>query len=61
MTPTQFGAIVGLLLGIAWVVAGFGDMFVVAFVGAIGYIVARAVAGDLDFDFQDYISRNRRR
>ena len=62
MTTPQFGALIGVLLGIAWAVSGFGDMLVVGVVfGGIGYLVARAVAGDLDFDLQDYIGRNKRR
>ena len=48
MPPSVVGLFTGLLLGIAWVVAGFGAFLGVAALGAVGYLVGRAVAGQLD-------------
>ena len=51
------GTIVGLLLGIAIVFGNFGDMLVVALFGAIGYVVAKVIEGDLDLG--PYMPRRR--
>jgi hypothetical protein len=42
------GLAVGLWLGFIWVVWGFGDMVLVGLAGAIGYVVAKVVSGDID-------------
>jgi len=39
---------VGLWLGFIWVVWGFGDMVLVALAGAVGYVVAKVLSGDID-------------
>jgi len=54
---TTVGLFTGLLLGLALVVGDFGDMLVVALFGAIGFVVARVLAGDLDLN--DLLSRGR--
>jgi hypothetical protein len=48
MPPTVVGLFTGLLLGIAWVVSGFGAFLGVAALGAVGWLVGRAVSGQLD-------------
>lgn len=48
MRPTVTGLFVGLLLGLALVLEGFGDMLIVALFGAIGYVVMKVVEGELD-------------
>jgi hypothetical protein len=58
MQPTVVGLFTGLLLGIALVIGDFADMLVVAFLGAIGFLVMTVVAGELDVG--DMIDRNRR-
>ena len=58
-TRTALGTVVGLGLGFAVVFASFAEMLLVALFAAIGYLVARAVDGDLDL--ARYTSdRNRR-
>jgi hypothetical protein len=42
------GLAVGLWLGFIWVVWGFGDMVLVALAGAIGYVIAKVISGDID-------------
>jgi hypothetical protein len=42
------GLAVGLWLGFIWVVWGFGDMVLVALAGAVGYVVAKVLSGDID-------------
>jgi hypothetical protein len=48
MPPTVVGLFTGLLLGITWVVGGFGAFLGVAALGAVGFLVGKAIAGQLD-------------
>jgi hypothetical protein len=48
MNRTALGTITGLILGLALVFGNFGDMLIVALLGAIGYGVASVLAGDVD-------------
>ena len=48
MQPTIVGLFVGLLLGLALAFDGFGSMLIVAFCGAVGYIVMKVVQGEID-------------
>ncbi len=48
MQPTIVGLFVGLLLGLALAFDGFGSMLIVAFCGAVGYVVMKVVQGDID-------------
>ena len=57
MTRTNMGIIVGLVLGLAFVLGNFGDMLIVALFAAIGYVVAKVVDGDLDLS--QYVSSRR--
>ena len=60
MQPTVVGLFVGLLLGLALAFEGFGAMLIVAFCGAVGYIVMKVVEGEIDLS--QYLSgQNRRR
>jgi len=47
-TRIALGIIVGLALGFALVFASFGEMLVVALFGAIGFVVAKVLDGELD-------------
>jgi len=53
MTNVQFGVLTGLLLGIALAFGSFGDMLIVALLGAVGYVIMKVVQGDIDLS--DYI------
>jgi len=48
MSRSTLGLIVGLVLGYAAIFGGFGDMLIVALIGAIGFVAGRALEGDLD-------------
>jgi hypothetical protein len=48
MQQTTVGLFTGLILGLALVLEGFGEMLVVAFFGAIGFVVMKIVQGELD-------------
>ncbi|MCU1667980.1 MAG: hypothetical protein JWP40_907 [Blastococcus sp.] len=48
MPPTVVGLFTGLLLGITWVVGGFGAFLGVAALGAAGFLVGKAISGQLD-------------
>ena len=55
MQTTTVGLFVGLILGLALVLDGFGAMLVVAFLGGLGYLTAQVIQGELDLS--DYIGR----
>ncbi|HLM19672.1 MAG TPA: hypothetical protein VK549_17750 [Acidimicrobiia bacterium] len=59
MSSTAVGLFAGLLLGLALIIGDFGDMLIVALFGAIGYLVARVVQGDLDLN--DLMSQAQRK
>lgn len=48
MQPTIVGLFVGLLLGIALAFDGLGSMLIVAFCGAVGFVVMKVVQGEID-------------
>ncbi len=54
MAPTVTGLFVGLVLGLALAFDGFGSMLIVAFCGALGYVVMKVVEGEIDLS--DYIN-----
>ncbi len=58
MQTTTIGLFVGLILGLALAFEGFGDMLIVAFCGALGFVVMKVVEGDLDLT--EYINGSRR-
>lgn len=48
MNTTTVGLFVGLFLGLALALGGLGDMLIVGFVGAAGYLVAKVLQGEVD-------------
>lgn len=48
MQGPVIGLFVGLLLGLAFLIGGFGEMLIVALFGAIGYFATKVVRGELD-------------
>jgi len=60
MSRAALGLLVGMALGFAGWFGGFGAFLLVAAVGAVGFVVGRAVEGRLDFgDFLDLRGRRR--
>ena len=59
MNRTALATVTGLVLGLALVFGSFGDMLIVALLGAIGYAIAKVLDGD--WDVQGWLSRSRRR
>jgi hypothetical protein len=59
MNRTALATVTGLILGLALVFGNFGDMLVVALLGAIGYVIAKVLNGELDV--QGWLSRSRNR
>ena len=57
MNRTALATVTGLILGLALVFGNFGDMLIVALLGAIGYVIAKILNGELDV--QGWLSRNR--
>ena len=58
MNRTALATVTGLILGLALVFGNFGDMLIVALLGAIGYGAAKVFDGDLDA--QGWLLRSRR-
>ena len=50
MPPTLAGMFAGLLLGLAWVIGGFDAFVGTAALGAVGFVIGKAVAGQLDLN-----------
>jgi len=48
MTRTTLGTLIGLALGLALAFGGFGQMLIVALVGALGFVLAKVLDGDID-------------
>jgi hypothetical protein len=59
MNRTALATVTGLILGLALVFGNFGDMLIVALLGAIGYVIAKILNGELDV--QGWLSRSRNR
>jgi hypothetical protein len=59
MNRTALATVTGLILGLALVFGNFGDMLIVALLGAIGYGIAKILDGELDV--QGWLSRSRYR
>jgi hypothetical protein len=53
------GLLTGLLLGLALILEGFGEMLIVALCGAIGYVVVKVLEGELDLS--QFVGRSNRR
>ncbi len=60
MNRTQFGTVVGLVLGLVLVFAGFGPMLVVALFGAAGWAITKILAGELDVSSLTSMTQQRR-
>jgi hypothetical protein len=59
MNRTALATVTGLILGLALVFGNFGDMLIVALLGAIGYVTAKVLNRELDV--QGWLSRSRNR
>jgi hypothetical protein len=59
MNRTALATVTGLILGLALVFGNFGDMLIVALLGALGYGIAKVLDGELDV--QGWLSRSRNR
>lgn len=57
MIRTIFGTAAGMALGFALAFGSFGDMLIVAVFGAVGFGVAKVLAGDVDLS--PYLSGRR--
>jgi hypothetical protein len=59
MNRTALATVTGLILGLALVFGNFGDMLIVALLGAIGYVTAKVLNRELDVP--GWLSRSRNR
>jgi hypothetical protein len=48
MNRTALATVTGLILGLALVFGNFGDMLIVALLGAIGYGLGKVLDGNID-------------
>jgi ABC-type sulfate transport system permease component len=60
MSTPMVGLLVGMALGLAAALGGFGAFLLVAALGVVGFLVGRFLDGDLDIS-ELFSSRNRRR
>jgi hypothetical protein len=60
MSTPMVGMLVGMALGLAAALGGFGAFLLVAALGVVGFLVGRFLDGDLDIS-ELFSSRNRRR
>lgn len=58
MQRSVIGLFVGLILGLAWSLQGFGEMLGVALAGAVGFVVMKVVEGEIDLG--ELIDRTRK-
>ena len=59
MTRSTLGILIGLILGLAFVLGSFGDMLIVALFAIIGFVIAKVLEGDIDLS--QYLSGRRDR
>lgn len=57
MSPSYIGAVVGLILGAIWAIAGFTGALITAALATVGYLAGRVVSGQLDLT--DYLGHRR--
>lgn len=48
MTPPRLGALIGLVLGLVWAVAGIGWVLVAAALAAAGWVIGLVLEGSID-------------
>ncbi|MBA3292298.1 MAG: hypothetical protein WKF51_11250 [Geodermatophilaceae bacterium] len=48
MRPSFVGMLVGMALGFAGVIGGFGAFLIVAFLAVVGFVVGKVVEGQID-------------
>jgi len=53
MSPKPIGLWIGLFLGLVFAVGGLGNVIFAAIFGAIGFVVEKLIAGEIDVS--DYI------
>ena len=59
MQTTTVGLFVGLILGLALALDGFGALVIVAFLGVAGHLVAKVIEGEIDLS--DYVGGSAQR
>lgn len=55
MTNTQFGILLGFLIGAAWIAFGFNSILLGIIFAVVGYFVGRVLDGQVDL--QAYLQR----
>lgn len=48
MRPSFVGMLVGIALGFAGVIGGFGAFLIVSFLGLVGFVVGKVLEGQID-------------
>lgn len=59
MTNTQFGILIGLIIGIAWIAFGFSSVLLGVIFAAVGFYVGRILDGQVNLQqvIQRYSAR----
>ena len=48
MSLRYIGLVIGLVVGVVWVALGLEKLIVVVVIGAVGYLIGGALAGEID-------------
>jgi len=48
MSLRYIGLVIGLVVGVVWVALGLEKLIVVIVIGAVGYLIGGALAGEID-------------
>ena len=59
MSLRYIGLVIGLVVGVVWVALGLEKLIVVVVIGAVGYLIGGALAGEIDV--QRYLDNLRRK
>ena len=59
MRNSTWGLVIGLVLGVVWAFGGFGHFVLAGVVALVGYLIGKAVQGELDLrQLQDFLRRD---
>jgi hypothetical protein len=59
MRNSTWGLLIGLVLGVVWAFGGFGHFVLAGVVALVGYLIGKALQGELDLrQLQSFVRRD---
>lgn len=59
MRNSTWGLVIGLVLGTVWAFGGFGHFVLAGVIGLVGYLIGKALQGELDLrQLQNFVRRD---